>query len=1141
MQATDEDISSDVVLLSLRCIRIGICCRLADLGHKEYISGDFSDDIYAVIGHVKHLEGESTDAAVAEHDAYDIISAVCGEYDRYLKEYIDVDFEYYSEEHIIGLHSLFCMIADYFELIGRSDLVFDLFDYICFVSLDRCTFDVHCQLVINIFKRTDGNYPERILNICKNEKHIFLRADKKELGNFLWFYAKALKENGCISEAKEHFFECYAIRKNIFGEDHWEAAKAKREFYLTSMLLDPEDMGSFYSLRKFIDEMEAGKYKDEIDEDNLEMEEGLLLGQVLQCWLEYGNPDDPEEYLDIFERLCLKHNDSRVVALNMRNAKHLRGLYYLNKGDYLQADDSFSDALRAVVNDDAKRMLSDVQINIRLLSAYVYENDKNAQSLTEDLINKLKCGTRFSRKEKYSLYAARANMIERRSVDVGDDLKAELKAILLDACEDAANDYDSIQGYSNELMNVILSTTEYMLRHMYFDSDEMRQYFDILYHIQADGNIMMDNSQNAVLFLLLDILSFNLKIDYGCDFANKSVEFAKKENVHNITRAEIFQTAAMHYAIIGKRESSMKFIEDAVSELNKVWRPYVQYLNDSRLLRAIDHIQRIFSTCYELLRNLGLTDEYVYEKLIQFKALASLAGRERNKVIFGRVENEELVGKIREIQDKIACLEPENIFCHTTEDYSKDEIILRDLEALFAENFPDNVEFTDISWDKVCSVIPDESTVVEFFFYGNDFANRQMRMYYDNTNELGLDVFITQKSGGVCTLNKIRIHDGSRIIRLAGKFTGTIQDMSNDKATVDQRLDLERIRSELLALLIRPVLPYISESETVYIAPDRELMNIPFALLFRNIGRTESFNLQNDVIIIECIRDFLFGRNERRDALSALIIGDAEFDVEKELYSSEKEPQNNLRYSGLDPEKIYDLPFSGAEAGLVKNRFENSDCYTGIGVTKDLIFSAEKYNVIHIATHGYFDFADKDDVIYSSCILLSGVKNWLRTGEMSKIFGNGIVTADEFSRMDLRNAELVVLSSCFGGMNDVTESRGFHGMVSALSAAGVKYVISSLWAVDDFSSAILMDRFYYEYMDNKLSPPKALQKAKNYIRQANIPTLRKDGYISLLYEYDPEDGYAQTIIEYEKLGICDRIRPLQNELHWGGFVCYECN
>lgn len=99
--------------------------------------------------------------------------------------------------------------------------------------------------------------------------------------------------------------------------------------------------------------------------------------------------------------------------------------------------------------------------------------------------------------------------------------------------------------------------------------------------------------------------------------------------------------------------------------------------------------------------------------------------------------------------------------------------------------------------------------------------------------------------------------------------------------------------------------------------------------------------------------------------------------------------------------------------------------------------------------------------------------------------------------MDCRNVELVVLSACFGGMNDAVLAKGFCGMVGGFAAAGVKYVISCLWTADDFASAVLMAEFYRQYKDRRLSPPAALRAAKNICGGSRYKSLRRKTGLTL--------------------------------------------
>lgn len=61
--------------------------------------------------------------------------------------------------------------------------------------------------------------------------------------------------------------------------------------------------------------------------------------------------------------------------------------------------------------------------------------------------------------------------------------------------------------------------------------------------------------------------------------------------------------------------------------------------------------------------------------------------------------------------------------------------------------------------------------------------------------------------------------------------------------------------------------------------------------------------------------------------------------------------------------------------------------------------------------------------------------------------------------MDLRGTEIAVLSACGSGKSIFSLHKQQIGLHVAFGVAGVRYIISALWAVDDFPTAVLMNFF----------------------------------------------------------------------------------
>ncbi|MEO8395912.1 MAG: CHAT domain-containing tetratricopeptide repeat protein, partial [Chloroflexota bacterium] len=180
--------------------------------------------------------------------------------------------------------------------------------------------------------------------------------------------------------------------------------------------------------------------------------------------------------------------------------------------------------------------------------------------------------------------------------------------------------------------------------------------------------------------------------------------------------------------------------------------------------------------------------------------------------------------------------------------------------------------------------------------------------------------------------------------------------------------------------------------------------------------------------------------------------------------------------------------------------------------------SEAKY--VHLACHG--GFAWGNDPLASALILWESVR---------------LTLADVIGKLDLNQARLVVLSACETGITDIRQSPDeFIGLPAGFMQAGAVGVISSLWTVEDRSTALLMRHFYQQHLqDEGLEPAKALRKTQQWLRQAEDSELGlADYYARRFADSGNKDVEAFQWMRFYRA----RRKPFSNPYFWAAFTYY---
>ena len=100
------------------------------------------------------------------------------------------------------------------------------------------------------------------------------------------------------------------------------------------------------------------------------------------------------------------------------------------------------------------------------------------------------------------------------------------------------------------------------------------------------------------------------------------------------------------------------------------------------------------------------------------------------------------------------------------------------------------------------------------------------------------------------------------------------------------------------------------------------------------------------------------------------------------------------------------------------------------------------------------------NLLQRSGLLFAGAnKTWVK-GESVRGIEDGILTAEEISKLDLSTTEIVSLSACETGLGEIISTEGVFGLQRAFKLSGVRTLIMSLWKVPDTATSKLMTSFY---------------------------------------------------------------------------------
>ena len=222
-----------------------------------------------------------------------------------------------------------------------------------------------------------------------------------------------------------------------------------------------------------------------------------------------------------------------------------------------------------------------------------------------------------------------------------------------------------------------------------------------------------------------------------------------------------------------------------------------------------------------------------------------------------------------------------------------------------------------------------------------------------------------------------------------------------------------------------------------------------------------------------------------------------------------------------------DLSYTDLEVESISRDFEPQvDILAGKSARKELLLERLSLaHCVHFSCHGYFDFQSP---LKSALVLAGGIK---KTAAVGEIDWERCLTLGEIFALDLRECRLAMLSACETGFTDFRSiSDEYVGLSSSFLFAGSTNVVSSLWVVNDLSTAFLMIRFY-QNLQKGLAVGLALNQAQLWLKdltKGDLETWIEENQLQL-------KPAVRMNLRRRLYKLEDDAKPFESPFYWAAF------
>ena len=297
--------------------------------------------------------------------------------------------------------------------------------------------------------------------------------------------------------------------------------------------------------------------------------------------------------------------------------------------------------------------------------------------------------------------------------------------------------------------------------------------------------------------------------------------------------------------------------------------------------------------------------------------------------------------------------------------------------------------------------------------------------------------------------------------------------------------------AELSEKLISKLETFAGTSSHWIISPDAELNLVPFeTLIYHDKMLIESVDVSYvpSLAVMNLMKE-AEEKNSMMNRKELFAMGDPIYE-NSDSTTAHKKQQKFFSKSRNHSEKKFDrnlywdeLKSAALELDKVSPLFKSKAIFRREQVTEKNLWELNtmgelsKYKYLLFSTHGFFD-TEKPE--YSSIVL---------SQKFTDDEYDGYVTVGEWMSYDLRS-DLVYLSACESGRGSYQAGEGIVGIPYALTVAGNKDTVMSLWKVKDIDATAEFTSAVFKKLRDGKSEVAALNETKREFLNKNNPIYR---------------------------------------------------